>query len=203
MQISRESADTLMREWVKSESLRKHMYCVEAAMRAYAGKFGEDDPSRLGFASLAEAEELWGVCGLLHDFDYEKFPGYNETKREGHPFEGVRELEKLGYPREVLTAILGHALYSGTPRLSNMAKVLFAADELCGFLAACAYTRPDKFLSLEYKSVKKKLKDKSFAAKVSRQDIAQGIGELGIPEEEHINFVIQSLRKIQDKIFQG
>ncbi len=186
--INRQEVNKLMCEWVKSDSLRRHMYCVEAAMRAYAKKYGED-------------EELWGVCGLLHDFDYEKFPHYDETKREGHPFEGVRELERLGYPKEITDAILGHALYSGTPRLSNMAKVLFAVDELCGFLVARAYMRPDKFLSLEYKSVKKKLKDKSFAAKVNREDIARGILELGVNEEDHVNFVIGALKEIQDKIF--
>ncbi len=172
-----------MCDWVKSESLRKHMFCVEAAMRAYAKKFGED-------------EEEWAICGLLHDFDYEKYPEVNETARTGHPFEGVRHLQSLGYPESITTAILGHALYSGTPRVSNMAKALFACDELCGFVVACALMKPDRLQSLTAESVKKKLKDKKFAAKVSREDIQQGILELGISEDEHINFVIEALRGI-------
>jgi putative nucleotidyltransferase with HDIG domain len=157
------------------------MLCVEAAMRAYAKKYGGD-------------EEEWGIAGLLHDFDYEKFPVPDETNKTGHPFEGVRELERLDYPQSIIQAILGHALYSGVPRESQMAKCLFACDELCGFIIACSYLRSDKLNSLEVRSVKKKLKDKSFAAKVSREDIALGIKELGLPEEEHIGFVIEALR---------
>lgn len=152
-------------------------------MRAYAQKFGEDP-------------EVWGVCGLLHDFDYEKYPNYDAVAKTGHPFEGVKYLQSLGYPESVITAILGHALYSGVLRTSNMAKALFACDELCGFLLACALMRPDRLMSLDAKSVRKKLKDKKFAAKVSREDIAQGIGELGIDADEHINFVILALRGI-------
>ena len=188
MNITRDKAYNLMRDWVTSESLRRHMLCVEAAMRAYARKFGED-------------EELWGVAGLLHDFDYEKFPEVDAEKKTGHPFEGVRHLQGLNYPDEIIQAILGHALYSGVPRESQMAKCLFACDELCGFLVACAYMRPDKFESLTYESVKKKLKDKKFAAKVSREDIALGVLELGIPEAEHINFVIGALKPITSQIF--
>jgi putative nucleotidyltransferase with HDIG domain len=172
-----------MCEWVTSESLRKHMLCVEAAMRAYARKYQAN-------------EELWGIAGLLHDFDYEKFPEPNAEAKTGHPFEGVRHLQSLNFPDEIIQAILGHALYSGVPRTTQMAKCLFAVDELCGFVVACAHMRPDKLTTLEASSVKKKLKDKKFAAKVSREDIALGINELGISEDEHINFVIVALRGI-------
>lgn len=161
MDITRDQAYNLMCEWVKSESLRKHMLCVEAAMRAYARKYGED-------------EEMWGMAGLVHDFDYEKFPEYDAEKKIGHPFEGVKHLESLKYPPEIIEAILGHAIYSAVPRVSQMAKCLFAVDELCGFIVACAYPRPEKLIGLEAKSVIKKLKDKSFAAKVSRDDIELG-----------------------------
>ncbi|SRR6266404_4142760 len=183
MNITRDQANKLLSQWVQSEALRRHMYAVEAAMRAYAQKFGEE-------------QEEWGICGLLHDFDYEKFPTYDETNQTGHPFEGVRELETLGYPKSITNSILGHALYSGVPRVSNMAKALFACDELCGFVVAVAKMKPDNLQSLEAKSVKKKLKDKSFAAKVSREDIALGVAELDIAEEEHIDFVIKALRPI-------
>ena len=185
---TRNEAYNLMCEWVSSESLRKHMLCVEAAMRAYSKKYGED-------------EEMWGMAGLMHDFDYEKFPEVDETKKTGHPFEGIRHLQGLNYPDEIIQAILGHALYSGVPRESQMAKCLFACDELCGFLVACAYMRPEKFQTLEVGSVKKKLKDKSFAAKVSRDDIEQGIAELGTDKDAHIQFVIEALRPIQSQIF--
>ena len=185
---TREEALNLMHEWVQSESLRKHMYCVEAAMRAYAQKYGEDP-------------ELWGLAGLLHDMDYEKFPTYDAAAQTGHPYEGLKVLKVQGYPEEVIEAILGHALYSGVPRTSQMAKCLFACDELCGFIVACAYMRPDKFQSLESKSVKKKLKDKSFAAKVSREDIELGISELGMEKDEHIQFIINALKPIQNQIF--
>ncbi len=183
MQINREQAYQLLCDWVKSESLRKHMLCVEAAMRAYAKKFGQN-------------EELWGIAGLLHDFDYEKYPEVNPAAKTGHPFEGVNHLQSLGYPDEIIQAILGHATYSGVPRQSQMAKVLFAVDELCGFIVACALMRSDRLETLEASSVKKKLKDKKFAAKVSREDIKQGILELGIEENEHINFIIQALKNI-------
>lgn len=180
---TRDEALKLMHEWVRSPSLRGHMLCVEAAMRAYAKKYGGD-------------EELWGICGLLHDFDYERYPQYDTDKQTGHPFEGLRVLREQGYPPEIIEAILSHALYSGVPRSSQMAKCLFACDELCGFLTACAYLRPDRFASLAATSVKKKLKDKSFAAKVSRQDIDQGIAELGADKDAHIDFVIAALRGV-------
>jgi len=187
MEINRQESYNLMCEWVTSESLRKHMVCVEGAMRAYAKKFGED-------------EELWGVCGLLHDFDYEKFPSYDAATKTGHPYEGVKHLQSLGYPPEIIEAILGHALYSGVPRVSNMAKCLFAVDELCGFIVACAYMRPDKLQSLTAESVMKKLKDKKFAAKVSREDIELGLQELGVDRLEHINFVIAALQPISSDL---
>jgi putative nucleotidyltransferase with HDIG domain len=176
-----------MYEWVASESLRKHMFCVEAAMRAYAKKYGEDP-------------ETWGMAGLLHDFDYEKYPTVNAAAKTGHPFEGVRLLQSLSYPDEVIGAILGHALYSGVPRVTNMAKILFAVDELCGFIMACAHMRPDHLETLEAKSVVKKLKDKSFAAKVSREDINSGIAEAQVDKTEHINFVIVALRGISKEL---
>ncbi len=180
---TRARALEFLHQWVTSESLRRHMLAVEAAMRAYAKKYNGDI-------------ELWGITGLLHDFDYEKYPEYDETNRTGHPFEGVRELERLGYPKEITEAILGHALYGGVPRVSDMAKVLFAVDELCGFIVACAYMRPDKLQTLEAKSVIKKLKDKSFAAKVSRTDIDLGIQELGVDRAKHIDFIIGALRGV-------
>lgn len=185
---TRDDAVRLINEWVKSESLRKHMLCVEAAMRAYAKKYNEN-------------EELWSLAGLLHDFDYEKYPQYDAVNQTGHPFEGIKVLRQERYPEEVIEAILGHALYSGVPRASQMAKYLFACDELCGFLVACAYMRPDKFVSLAIDSVNRKLKDNKFAAKVSREDIDQGIAELGIDKNEHIGFVIEALKPIQSEIF--
>ncbi len=180
---NREEALNLMREWVNSESLRNHMLCVEAAMRAYANKYGEDP-------------EAWGLAGLLHDMDYEKHPEVDVLNKTGHPFEAVRKLKRLNYPKEIIDAILGHALYSNVPRTSQMAKCLYACDELCGFLVACALMRTDGFETLTAQSVKKKLKDKKFAAKVSREDITQSIAELGISENEHIDFVIQSLKPL-------
>lgn len=185
---TRDEAIATMHDWVQTEGLRKHMYAVEAAMRAYAQKHNAD-------------EEIWGICGLLHDFDYERFPEYDVEKETGHPYEGIKFLREQGYPDEIIEAILGHALYSGVPRKSQMAKCLFACDELCGFLVACAYMRPDKFSSLTADSVKKKLKDKKFAAKVSREDIELGISELGTEKDAHIQFVIEALKPIQNQIF--
>jgi putative nucleotidyltransferase with HDIG domain len=187
MNITRDQANTLLNEWVQSEALRRHMYAVEAAMRAYAKKFGED-------------EELWSITGLLHDFDYEKFPTPDAAAKTGHPFEGVRYLESHGYPKEMLDAILGHTLYSGVPRESIMAKALFACDELCGFVVAVARMRPDKLKDMEASSVKKKLKDKKFAEKVSREDIELGIQELGLEKDEHIHFVIQALQPVAGEL---
>lgn len=186
--MTRDEALNLMREWVKSESLRKHMLTVEAAMAAYANKFGE-------------SIEDWSVAGLLHDFDYEKYPEYDVSKKSGHPYEGVNFLRSNGCSEDILNAILGHAQYSNTPRESLMAKCLFACDELCGFIVACGYLRPDRLTTLNASSVNKRLKDKRFAAKVSREDIDLGIKELGVNRDEHIDFVISALRNIQNQIF--
>lgn len=182
MDKTRNEAMDLLKEWVKNEALIKHMLCVEAAMRAYARKFGED-------------EELWSITGLLHDFDYERFP-----TKEGHPFEGNKVLKENGYPEEMLVAIMGHADYSGVPRESQMAKTLFAVDELCGFIVACAKVRPEKLTGMKASSVNKKLKNKQFAAAVSRDDINQGVEEMEVDKNEHIEFVIEAIQGISDKL---
>ena len=177
-------ADTLalMHEYTASESLRKHMLAVEGAMRAYAQKFGED-------------EERWGVTGLIHDFDYERFPNNAHSPTEEHPSEGVRILRGKGYPEDILQAILGHAQYCNTPRESRMAKTLFAVDELTGLVTATALVRPSKSVhEVEAKSVRKKMKDKAFARGVSRDDVINGAAELGVDLDEHINFVIGSMK---------
>ncbi|MGA9407305.1 MAG: HAD family hydrolase [Bacteroidota bacterium] len=175
--MDRASTLELLYEYTKSESLRKHALTVEAAMRAYAKKFSAD-------------EESWGITGLIHDFDYEMYP-----QAPDHPMKGSEVLKAKGYPDEIRTAILGHASYTGVPRESLMAKTLFACDELCGFIVACSLVRPNKKIEgLEVSSVKKKLKDKAFARNVNREDIAQGALELGIPLDEHIQFVIDSLK---------
>jgi len=180
--MTREEALQLMQEHTASPSLRKHMLAVEAAMRAYAGKQGAD-------------VEAWGVVGLLHDFDYEKYPNAEHSPTDGHPAWGVQLLRERGVSDEQCRAILAHATYSGVPRDTLMAKTLFAVDELCGFLVACALVRPSKsFSDLEVSSVKKKLKDKAFARGVNRDEVRQGAEELGVPLEEHIAFVIQALR---------
>jgi putative nucleotidyltransferase with HDIG domain len=175
--MNRIDANALMFEWTNSESLRKHMLCVETAMRSYAHKFKQD-------------EELWGITGLLHDFDYEKYPNPPD-----HPMKGSEVLRNLGYSEEMIIAILGHASYTKTPRESLLAKTLFACDELCGFIVACSLVKPDKkVLSVEVSSVKKKMKDKGFARNVSREDIINSAAELGINLDEHIQFVIDALK---------
>jgi predicted hydrolase (HD superfamily) len=156
--------------------LRKHMYAVESAMRAYARKFGED-------------EETWAIVGILHDFDYEMYPTMPD-----HPLKGSEILKEKGYPEDIRRAILGHASYSNVPRDTKMAQVLYACDELCGFISACSVVRPNKIADLEVSSVKKKLKDKAFARNVSREDIQLGTQELGIPLDEHIHFVISAMK---------
>lgn len=166
----------LMHEYTKSDALRKHMYAVEAAMRAYARKQGED-------------EEKWAMVGILHDFDYEMFPSAPD-----HPAKGSEILKEKGCPEEIRRAILGHASYMNVPRDTKMAQVLYACDELCGFINACAIIRPKKIADLEVSSVKKKLKDKAFARNVSREDILQGTQELGVPLDEHIQFVISAMK---------
>jgi len=177
-------ADTLalMHEYTASESLRKHMLSVEAAMRAYAGKFGED-------------EDRWGITGLIHDFDYERFPNSAHSPTEEHPSEGVRLLRARGYPEDILEAILGHAQYCNTPRESRMAKTLFAVDELTGLITATALVRPTKSVhEVDARSVRKKMKDKAFARGVSREDVINGAQELGVDLDEHINFVISAMQ---------
>jgi predicted hydrolase (HD superfamily) len=181
--MNRTDALSLMNEWTVSESLRKHMLCVETALRSYAVKFGED-------------EELWGMTGLLHDFDYEQYPDPPD-----HPLKGNEVLRERGYPDIMLTAILGHASYTNVTRESLLAKTLFACDELCGFVVACSLVKPDKKVaSVEVSSVKKKMKDKAFARNVSREDIINGAKELGIDLDEHIAFVINALRSNADKL---
>jgi putative nucleotidyltransferase with HDIG domain len=175
--LNREESWELLCEWTKSNSLQKHMLAVEAAMRAYARKFGED-------------EEKWCITGLLHDMDYEKHP----TPAE-HPLVGVRELESRGYPEDVIEAIKGHADYLDVPRETLMAKTLYAVDELSGFVIACALVRPEGLEGLRAKSVRKKMKQKSFAASVNREDIVCGAEELGVDLNEHIDFVVAALRE--------
>lgn len=171
-----------MHEFTASDSLRKHMLAVEAAMRAYARKFGEDP-------------DHWGLAGLLHDFDYERWPNAEHSPTEEHPSEGVRRLRELGYPEDILQAILGHATYTGVARDTRIAKTLFAVDELTGLITATALVRPSKSLAdLDAKSVRKKMKDKAFARGVSREDIALGATELGVDIDEHIQFVIDAMR---------
>jgi len=172
----------LMHEYTASESLRKHMLAVEGAMRAYAQKFGED-------------EDRWGTTGLIHDFDYERFPNNAHSATDEHPAEGVRILKSKGYPDDILEAILGHANYSGVPRTSQMAKTLFAVDELTGLITATALVRPSKSVhEVDAKSVRKKMKDKAFARGVSREDVINGATELGVDLDEHITFVIASMQ---------
>ena len=179
---SRSDTLALVHEYTASESLRKHMLSVEAAMRAYAGKFGED-------------EERWGATGLIHDFDYERFPNNAHSPTEEHPSEGVRILRAKGYPEDILQAILGHAQYTNTPRESRMAKTLFAVDELTGLITATALVRPTKSVhEVDAKSVRKKMKDKAFARGVSREDVIDGAQELGVDLDEHINFVIGAMQ---------
>ena len=178
-----DEARSLMEQWTQSPALRVHMESVAACMEAYARTLEPEQADR------------WVVCGLLHDFDYEKHP-----TREEHPFVGVAELKKLGVDDEIRTAILGHADYSGTPRESSMARALFAVDELAGFIIACTKVRPDGIASLQPKSVKKKLKDKSFAAAVSREDIATGIAEIGADQTEHIQACIDAIRGAADRL---
>jgi predicted hydrolase (HD superfamily) len=183
---NRDDAWELLCEYTKSDSLRKHALAVEAAMRAAAKRYGEAD---------ADVDE-WGLVGLLHDFDYEMFPTPDQ-----HPFTGANILCGRGYSDRIIRAIMGHATYTGVPRDTDLARALFATDELCGFLVACALVRPNKSLDdLEVSSVKKKLKDKAFARSVNRDDIRLGVEELGVPLEDHIWFVIDALRPVQKDI---
>ena len=182
----RNDAWELLCEYTKGDSLRKHALAVETAMRACAARYGNAD---------ADVDE-WGIVGLLHDFDYEMFPSADQ-----HPFTGANILCGRGYSERIIRAIMGHATYTNVPRDTAMARALFATDELCGFLVACALVRPTRSLDdLEVSSVKKKLKDKAFARSVNREDIKLGVEELGVNADEHIRFVMDALRPVQKQI---
>jgi putative nucleotidyltransferase with HDIG domain len=184
---TRGEAWELVSEWTESDSLRKHMLAVETAVRAYARRFGED-------------EETWAIAGLVHDLDYERYPDL-ET---GHPRYGVEELRKRGYPDEVIHAVLAHADFMGVPRENLLDKTLFACDELAGFIAACAYVRPEGIAGMKTKSVKKKLKQPSFAAGVNRDDVYRGAEQLepesGLDFDQHVQFVIDALAEQADEL---
>ena len=187
--FGREQAWALLTEWTQSESLRKHALAVEACVTAC----GEAEAERLGLGGEERGRfiELYTTTALLHDFDYERHP----TKEE-HPFVGVRELERQGWPVELRTAILGHAQYSGVPRVTHLDKVLFACDELAGFLTACALVKPTKAIAdVEVASVRKKMKDKAFARGVNREDVIQGAAELGVDLDAHIAFCLEAMKK--------
>jgi predicted hydrolase (HD superfamily) len=177
-----DDALNLMHEYTKNDSLRKHMYAVESAMRAYAKKSSED-------------EDLWGIVGILHDFDYEMYPNAPD-----HPMKGSEILKEHGYSEEIRRAILSHADYANVPRETLMAKTLYACDELCGFITACSMVRPNKIADLEVSSVKKKLKDKAFARNVSREDIEEGVKELNVPLDDHIKFVIEAMKACSGRL---
>ena len=181
--IDRNAAWGLLTEFTQSESLRKHARAVEACMRAYAKKLGGD-------------EDLWGMVGLIHDFDYEKYPS-----REDHPYRGNEILKERGYSDEIRKAIMSHAEYTGVPRETPMEKALFACDELAGFITASTLVKPCKSLEeLDAKSVRKKMKDKAFARSVNRDDITQGAAELGVDLEEHITFCIEAMKRIAKEL---
>ena len=189
--MTREEALALMHEHTASEALRRHMYAVETAMRACARRLGED-------------EEAWGTVGLLHDFDYEGHPNDARSPTEEHPAFGVTLLRERGYPEPLCRAILGHATYTGVPRDTPVARALFAVDELCGFLVACALVRPSRSLAdLGVRSVRKKLKDRGFARAVDRGEIRQGAEELGVDLDEHIDLVLQALRPEEERLGLG
>jgi putative nucleotidyltransferase with HDIG domain len=180
---TREQALELLHEWVENVNLRKHCYAVEAAMRAYARRLGGD-------------EHRWALAGLIHDFDWERHPDLDR-----HPMKGVEVLRSLGWPEDVCRAVLGHAVHSGVPRDSDMARALYACDELSGFLVACALVQPGKKLdAVEVESVKKKLKRPDFARNVNRDDIVNGTAELGVPLDEHILFVRDAMLSIREEL---
>ncbi|MBX5468497.1 MAG: HDIG domain-containing protein [Thermoleophilaceae bacterium] len=186
MTVSRDEAWALFCEWTESESLRRHVLGVEAAMIAYARRFGED-------------EELWAATGILHDLDYERYPDL-ET---GHPRIALRYFEEHGYPRELIDAVAGHATFLGVPRETRLAKTLFAVDELTGFIAACALVRPTGIVGLTPKSVKKKMKQPSFAAAVDREELRLGAEELGVDFDEHVALVIAAMEERKDELGLG
>lgn len=181
--MNREEAWELLTEFTQSESLRKHALAVEACLRAYARKFGED-------------ENTWAIVGLIHDFDYEKFPTAEE-----HPYKGNEILAERGWPEDVRRAILSHAEYTGVPRQSRLEKTLFACDELAGFITASALVKPNKSLAeVEARGVRKKMKDKAFARSVNRDDIVNGAAELGVDLEEHIAFCIEAMKGVAKEL---
>jgi predicted hydrolase (HD superfamily) len=186
---SRTAAWQLLTEWTQGESLRKHALAVETCVAAC----GEAEADRLGLTGTERARlvELYATTALLHDFDYERHPSLEE-----HPFVGVRELERLGWPAELRTAILGHASYSGVPRVTHLDKALFACDELAGFLTACALVKPSKAIAdVEVAGVRKKMKDKAFARGVHREDVIQGAAELGVDLDAHIGFCLEAMKR--------
>jgi putative nucleotidyltransferase with HDIG domain len=180
---TRDEAWELVCEWVQSDSLRKHLLGVEAGMVAYARKYGED-------------EERWAVTGLVHDLDYERYPDLDT----GHPRYALKELEARGYPQDVIDAVAGHAEFMGVPRETQMAKALFAVDELSGFIAACALVRPTGIEGMKPKSVRKKLKQPSFAAGVNRDEVTRGAEELGVDFDEHVAFLIEAMAERADEL---
>ena len=182
-EISREEAWDLLCEWTASESLRRHALAVEAAMRAYAPRFGGD-------------VELWGLTGLVHDLDYDRYP----SAVDGHPRHALRELEEHGYPSELIRAVASHADYMDVSRETSMERALYAVDELCGFVLACAYVRPDGLAGMTPKSVKKKLKQPSFAAAVDRGELRHGAAELGVDFDEHLTLVIGALSERHEEL---
>jgi putative nucleotidyltransferase with HDIG domain len=183
---SRQDAIAILNEFTASESLRKHMLSVETAMRAYAEHFGEDP-------------ERWGLAGLIHDFDYERYPNASRSPTEEHPSWGVQYLREKGWPEDILQAILGHAAYTGVARETRMARALFAVDELTGLITATALVKPSKSVhDVDAKSVRKKMKDKAFAKGVSREDVIIGTQELGVDLDVHIQFVIDAMRRSAD-----
>ena len=181
--VSRREAWDLLTEWVSSDSLRRHALAVEAGMRAYAPRFDGD-------------VELWGATGLLHDLDYERYPNLED----GHPRYAIRELEQRGYPPELVRAVASHADFMGVPRETPMEKALFAVDELSGFVLACAYVRPDGLRGMTPKSVKKKLKQPSFAAAVGREELYEGAEQLGVDFDEHVQVVITALEAEHEQL---
>ena len=183
MHPTRADALALVHEWTASESLRKHMLSVECAMRAYAERLGDD-------------VEQWGIAGLIHDFDYERFPNAAQAAEAEHPAEGVRHLRALGWPESICEAVLGHAHYTGVPRVTPMAKALFAVDELTGLITACALVKPSRAVAdVDVAGIRKKMKDKAFARGVNRDDIIQGAEALGVPLEEHLAVVLTAMQR--------
>ena len=186
--MERDQGLAILQEYVHNQGLIHHMLAVEAAMRAYAEHFGEDP-------------ERWGLAGLIHDFDYERYPNAAHSATDDHPAWGVRYLRERGWPEDILQAILGHAVYSGVARESRMARALFAVDELTGLITATALVKPTKSVhDVEAKSVRKKMKDKAFAKGVSREDVLLGTQELGVDLDTHIQFVVDAMKRSAEAI---